>query len=105
MVHLPGTPVGALVGFHLFVRPLLPGGAIAAHSLALEDPEGLVARSRRRDGLVVLAGRAVTGEQGRRAVQLLPGRRMAPYGRADALVLGGAAADTGAESTALVVPL
>ena len=105
VVHLPGTPVGALVGYHLFVRPLLPGGAIAPHRLALEDPEGLVARSRRRDGLVVLAGRAVTGEQGRRAVQLLPGRRMAPYGRADALVLGGAAADTGAESTALVVPL
>ena len=105
VVHLPGTPVGALVGYHLFVRPLLPGGAIAPHRLALEDPEGLVARSRRRDGLVVLAGRAVTGEQGRRAVQLLPGRRMAPYGCADALVLGGAAADTGAESTALVVPL
>ena len=105
VVHLPGTPVGALVGYHLFVRPLLPGGAIAPHRLALEDPEGLVARSRRRDGLVVLAGRAVTGEQGRHAVQLLPGRRMAPYGRADALVLGGAAADTGAESTALVVPL
>ena len=38
-------------------------------------------------------------------MQLLPGRRMAPYGCADALVLGGAAADTGAESTALVVPL
>lgn len=105
VVHLPGTPVGALVGHHLFVRQLLPGGGSAPHALALEDPTGLVARSRRRDGLVAFAGRFATGARSVPSVELLPGRRLAPYGRADALVLGGAAADTGAEDSALVLPL
>ncbi|MGO1284164.1 MAG: molybdopterin-binding protein, partial [Brachybacterium sp.] len=105
VVHLPGTPVGALVGHHLFVRQLLPGGGSPPHAVGLEDPTGLVARSRRREGLVVLAGRLATGPQGAPLVRLLPGRRLAPYGRADALVLGGAAACTGIEDSALVMPL
>src|SRR5699024_6572007 len=34
VVHLPGTPVGARVGYHLFVRPLLPGRRLAPHGRA-----------------------------------------------------------------------
>ena len=105
VVHLPGTPVGALVGYHLFVRQLLPGGAAMPRAVPLEDPAALVARSRRREGLVVLAGRFATTTRGAESVQLLPGRRLAPYGRADALVLGGAAAGTADQGRALVLAL
>ncbi|ATG52731.1 molybdopterin molybdenumtransferase MoeA [Brachybacterium vulturis] len=89
VVHLPGTPVGALVGFHLFVRPLLAGGAAAVSTVLLGDTTADGAR--RRPGAVhAMAGRLRLGEDGRELVDLLPGRRLAPYGRADAIVLRGA---------------
>lgn len=105
VLHLPGTPVGALVGYHLFVRPLLPGVACGVRRVALVDPEGRVATSRRREGLVVSAGALVPGADGTEAVALLPGRRLAPYGRADVMVLGGSGADTGDASTVEVISL
>lgn len=110
VVHLPGTPVGALVGYHLFVRPLLDAADSAARRVLL----GEGADSRRRGGPEVLhavAGRLRRDEDGRERVDILPGRRLAPYGRADALVLlGGTDAETrpGGDAvarTALVIPL
>ena len=87
VVHLPGTPVGALVGHHLFVRPLLPagGGALrrvrleaGAWELPLRGAPGTV------HALPALLGRDVEGWETARPV---PGRRLAPYGRAEAIVL------------------
>lgn len=91
IVHLPGTPVGALVGAHLFLRPLLdPGAAVGLGWRAelLGDP----GRSR-PGGLVVQPGRLSSTADGHLAVELLDGRRLAPYGQADALILHGALAD------------
>ncbi|QCR54698.1 molybdopterin molybdenumtransferase MoeA [Brachybacterium sp. SGAir0954] len=83
VVHLPGTPVGALVGYHLFVRPLLPGPASAPRRVLVGEGSFAV----RRPGLTVVAGRLRRGADGGESVDTLPGRRLAPYGRADALVL------------------
>ncbi|HEX7351062.1 molybdopterin molybdotransferase MoeA [Brachybacterium sp.] len=89
VVHLPGTPVGALVGYHLFVRPLLPGAEAAPHSVQLGDSSADT--SRLRSGTVhAMPGRLRRGADGCELVDLLPGRRLAPYGRADAIVLRGA---------------
>lgn len=82
-VHLPGTPVGALVGYHLFVRPLLPGPSPAPRRVLAGERFAAV----RRPGLTVVAGRVRRGADGGESVVALPGRRLAPYGRADALVL------------------
>lgn len=110
VIHLPGTPVGALVGHHLFVRPLLVGERAAPRRVLLGDTssEG----SLRPGAVHALAGRLRRDEAGREVVDLVPGRRLAPYGRADALVLldgdaqvgDGASADRLAH-TALVIPL
>ncbi|MDN5687709.1 MAG: molybdopterin molybdotransferase MoeA, partial [Brachybacterium sp.] len=94
VIHLPGTPVGALVGYHLFVRPLLAGVEAAPRRVRLGD-DGLGAERSRRGGLHALPGRLRRDEDGCEAVDLLPGRRLAPYGRADAIVLAGA--DAGSE--------
>lgn len=110
VVHLPGTPVGALVGYHLFVRPLLAAAGSAPRRVLLSEG---AEPGRRRDPEVlhVLAGRLRRDEDGRERVDVLPGRRLAPYGRADALVLlGGGDAETRqggdvAARTALVIPL
>lgn len=89
VVHLPGTPVGALVGYHLFVRPLLTGADAAVRTVLLGDVSADTAAP--RPGAVhAMAGRLRLGEDGREVVDLLPGRRLAPYGRADAIVLRGA---------------
>ena len=95
IVHLPGTPVGALVGFHLFVRPLLGAGGIAQAVLG-PIPEAARPRTGRRGSgaeqarllalPAVLEERADAGHGVPRAL-LLPGRRLAPFARADALVL------------------
>ena len=107
LLHLPGTPVGAFVGHHLFVRPLLPGQARAAapRRAPLLDPEGRIARTRSRAGLVIEPGRWEADEDGRHRARVLPGRRLTPYGAAELLVLGGAGAATEEPGTALVVPL
>lgn len=90
-VHLPGTPVGALIGFHLFVRPLLErGDAAEPVRCTVLEREGDAGRGASRPGIVVSPGRRGIDAQGRPVVRVLPVRRLAPYGRADALVLGGA---------------
>lgn len=89
VIHLPGTPVGALVGYHLFVRPLLAGIEAAPRRVRIGD-DGPGAEQTRRGGLHALPGRLRRAEDGSEAVDLLPGRRLAPYGRADAIVLAGA---------------
>lgn len=96
VVHLPGTPVGALVGHHLFVRPLLPGAPQAMRRVRLEDgpaPRTLRGRPGTLHALPAVLGR---DEEGYETVRALPGRRLAPYGRADAILLlaaGGTTAD------------
>lgn len=86
VVHLPGTPVGALVGYHLFVRPLLMGERAAPCRMLLGDTAA--DRGQPRPGTVhALPGRLRLAADGREVVDLLPGRRLAPYGRADAIVL------------------
>lgn len=105
VLHLPGTPVGALVGLHLFVLPLLPGADAAPRRMLCEDPQRRLERSRSRAGLVVEPGRTAVGPDGIARAVVQAGRRLAPYGRADLLVLGGAGAGTGEPGTALVVPL
>lgn len=86
VVHLPGTPVGALVGYHLFVRPLLVGEGAAPRRMLLGDTSA--EHGQRRPGTVhALPGRLRLDTDGRERVDLLPGRRLAPYGRADAIVL------------------
>lgn len=112
VIHLPGTPVGALVGHHLFVRPLLVGER-AAPRRVLRGAADPLPRPRRAGVLHALPGRLRHDSHGRECVDLLPGRRLAPYGRADAIVLlGGAdgaespeAAGTVPEETVLILPL
>ncbi|MDO5663241.1 MAG: molybdopterin molybdotransferase MoeA [Brachybacterium sp.] len=98
VVHLPGTPVGALVGFHLFVRPLLaPLGATPAPARVGEVPATPRRASRRgHDALTATPGRLArdpaTGSaqrdaDGREIIDVVPGRRLLPYGRADRLLL------------------
>lgn len=96
VVHLPGTPVGALIGYHLFIRPLLVGESAAPCRVLLGDTAA--DRGQRRPGTVhALPGRLRLAADGREVVDLLPGRRLAPYGRADAIVLrGGVDAGAGA---------
>lgn len=92
VVHLPGTPVGALVGYHLFVRPLLGGGTGTRRVRCGERGEGTgrARHGRHRPGaLHALPGRLRRTPDGEELVDLLPGRRLAPYGRADAIVLEG----------------
>src|SRR5699024_10963957 len=103
VVHLPGTPVGALIGLHLFVRPLLPGTDAVPRRMPVQDPDGRLERARARDGLVAEPGRIRVEADGTERVALLPGRRLAPFGRADAIVLGGAAGGHGPAGTALVI--
>ncbi|EWS81881.1 molybdopterin molybdotransferase MoeA [Brachybacterium phenoliresistens] len=96
LVHLPGTPVGALVGFHLFVRPLLGAGEITQGVLgpipeaARPQPgrrgSGGAAQTRLHALPAVLEEHDDAGHGAPRAL-LLPGRRLAPFARADALVL------------------
>lgn len=87
VVHLPGTPVGALVGHHLFVRPLLPGAPETLRRVRLADgpaPQSLRGRPGTLHALPAVLGR---DEEGWETVRPLPGRRLAPYGRAEAILL------------------
>lgn len=100
VVHLPGTPVGALVGHHFFVRPLLPGAPEALRRVRLADgpaPRSLRGRPGTLHALPAVLGR---DEEGRETARALPGRRLAPFGRADAILLLAAAADAGDEAPA-----
>ena len=87
VVHLPGTPVGALVGHHLFVRPLLPavgGGLRRVRLEAGEWERPLRGAPGTVHALPALLGRDAEGWETARPVT---GRRLAPYGRAEAIVL------------------
>ncbi|WP_434176183.1 molybdopterin molybdotransferase MoeA [Brachybacterium conglomeratum] len=86
VVHLPGTPVGALVGYHLFVRPLLDRDGAAPRRMLLRG-EGDGPRRGPAGTVHALPGRREVAADGREVVRLVPGRRLAPYGRADAMVL------------------
>ena len=86
VVHLPGTPVGALVGYHLFVRPLLDRDGAAPRRMLLRG-EGDGPRRGPAGTVHALPGRREIAADGREVVRLVPGRRLAPYGRADAMVL------------------
>ncbi|AXK44427.1 molybdopterin molybdotransferase MoeA [Brachybacterium saurashtrense] len=114
VVHLPGTPVGAFVGYHLFVRPLLLGGAAAPRRVRWADVPGGTAprepsRAGRSGGVHAQPGRLGRAADGAETVALLPGSRLAPYGRADAIVLceaaGGGAHAGNDDGTVLVLPL
>lgn len=90
VIHLPGTPVGALVGFHLFVRPLLAPALAPLRATIRRAPEAPRATGRRRGAHAatrVAPGRRCVADDGALAVDLLAGSRLAPYGRADCLVL------------------
>lgn len=113
VIHLPGTPVGALVGYHLFVRPLLVGDRAAPRRARRGD--GTAGRGPLRPGVLhALPGRLRRDQEGWEHVDLLPGRRLAPFGRADVLVLdegtapaGSAGSGSGdaADGTVLILPL
>lgn len=115
VIHLPGTPVGALVGHHLFVRPLLPGAGEGMRRVLwreTDDGRGPGGGRGAAPGTVhALAARLHLAADGREFAAPVPGRRLAPYGRADAIALLGAgslpagvAAD-GAEPSVLVIAL
>ncbi|GAB2535728.1 molybdopterin molybdotransferase MoeA [Brachybacterium huguangmaarense] len=94
VVHLPGTPVGALVGAHLFLRPLLDPADARPVLAVVRDvgeqpsrPHRVRPRSAGRPGTLVLPGLLARTESGALAVDLLDGSRLTPYGRADCLVL------------------
>ena len=87
MIHLPGTPVGALVGYHLFVRQLLPGVDAEPIRVELGEDPGVFRGRRGRRALLVQPGTWRRAEDGRLLVDVLPGRRLTPYARAEALVL------------------
>ena len=90
MIHLPGTPVGALVGFHLFVAPLLGHGRIErARWDQAGGAEPRPSGRRAWSGLQVLPGRRIEAARGpsQPQVEVVPGRRLAPFGRADCLLL------------------
>ncbi|GAA1490205.1 molybdopterin molybdotransferase MoeA [Brachybacterium sacelli] len=105
VIHLPGTPVGALVGYHLFVRPLLPGAEAAPRRIRLGDADPGAGHAH-RGGLHVVPGRLGRDADGSERVELLPGCRLAPYGRADAMVLREAdESEEGPDGTVLVLGL
>lgn len=83
VVHLPGTPVGALVGAQLFVRPLLPGADARPRRVDLTGTLPEI----RPGTTTALPGRLRLGADGREAVEILEGSRLAPYGRAEMVVL------------------
>lgn len=84
MVHLPGTPVGALVGFHLFIRPLW-GSAGAFHVPSAHFVPHNADRPR-KPGAAVLAVR-LNVEHGRVIATEIPGPRLRPFADADALAI------------------
>jgi len=115
VIHLPGTPAGALVGYHLFVRPLIPGAGEGLRRVLWREPAEAAGARHGRSAAPgtahALAARIRLAPDGREIAEPVPGRRLAPYGRADAIALLGAgslpvgdAAD-GPEPTVLVIAL
>ncbi|MDK7741461.1 molybdopterin molybdotransferase MoeA [Helcobacillus massiliensis] len=103
MVHLPGTPVGAIVGFHLFIRPLfetVPSDIMVPAEQAEEANTGHGPRTPRRRGAEVKPA-VMEHREGAVVVREVPGRRLLPYATADAMMV------TGLQGTdeVLVIPL
>lgn len=107
VLHLPGTPVGALVGYHLFVRAVLPGVDSSSQRMPLGEDPGEFRGRRGRHAVLAQPGRRRFGKDGRPVVDVLPGRRLTPYSRADCLVLREPDAPTGqgGDLEVLVLPL
>lgn len=117
VIHLPGTPVGALVGYYLFVQQLLRADPGEPRRVLLGEDPGPFTSHRHRHAMLAQPGRLRTASDGTEVVDVLPGRRLTPYARADALVLrepgvkdqpdAGAMprADAAAVGTVLVLPL
>lgn len=117
VIHLPGTPVGALVGYYLFVQQLLRADPGEPRRVLLGEDPGPFTSHRHRHAMLAQPGRLRTTSDGTEVVDVLPGRRLTPYARADALVLrepgakdqadAGAMprADAAAVGTVLVLPL
>ena len=74
------------MGYHLFVRPLLDRDGAAPRRMLLCG-EGDGPRRGPAGTVHALPGRREVVADGREVVRLVPGRRLAPYGRADAMVL------------------
>lgn len=87
VIHLPGTPVGALVGYYLFVRQLLPACPGEPRRVLLGEDPGPFTSHRHRRAVLAQPGRLRTTADGAEVVDVLPGRRLTPYARADVLVL------------------
>lgn len=98
MVHLPGTPVGALVGFHLFVRPLLDVAgqglarmdlpAVHVHLTEREEAgRGKAASSGRSYGGVSIVPVTLTVVDGAVHARQSEGSRLRPFAQANALAL------------------
>lgn len=87
MIHLPGTPVGVLVGFSLFVRPLLDATQRSRPLTATVLGEHPAPSGPAPGRMQVLPGVLARTEEGAPAVRVAPGHRLAPYGSADCLIL------------------
>lgn len=115
VIHLPGTPAGALVGYHLFVRPLIPGAGEGIRRVLWREPTEVAGsrhgRSAAPGTVHALAARIRLAPDGREFAEPVPGRRLAPYGRADAIALLGVGSlpvgdvADGPETTVLVIAL
>lgn len=100
VVHLPGTPVGALVGFHVFIRHALdPRGARPVQAVAGHGWDAGRSSRTPRPGSLIEPGLLGRTREGALAVDPVAGRRLAPFGTADCLVI----LDGGAPSTGDVV--
>lgn len=102
-LHLPGTPVGALLGVHLFVRAALSGAgldAIRLFGVPLASPVRV-----RREARQILPGHLVAAG-GRLAAEPAPRRALADYARADCLLeIPEGVADAAAGDPVTVIPL
>lgn len=85
MIHLPGTPVGALVGFHLFARPVLGGGR---ESWQTPSANICLAPTNRpaKPGTTVRPA-SLSVDNGALIATEIPGPRLRPFTHADALIV------------------
>lgn len=79
VIHLPGTPVGAFVGFHLFIAPLF-------REAKFEIPRSNLDFGKEKPGSTARAVELSIAE-GKIVVKEISGSRLRPYAKADALAL------------------
>ncbi len=85
MIHLPGTPVGALVGFHLFARPVLGGGRESWQTPSANMRLAPTNRPAKPGTTVRPASLSV--DNGALIATEIPGPRLRPFTHADALIV------------------